>query len=149
MSITRWSLQSKSEVQELLEAQPRTTLASWVLSNLPKRIWTAESMYQFFWSMVGTMLSFERKYFIWFISNCSWKFTSLRKLSIENSLLWIKEAACQFFSSMLTSHGANYTVKMCTCLVFTLFSFSCLCKALTMDGIWVVRRFTGLQRAKK
>ena len=149
MSITRWSLQSKSEVQELLEAQPRTTLASWVLSNLPKRIWTAESMYQFFWSMVGTMLSFERKYFIWFISNCSWKFTSLRKLSMENSILRIKEATRQFFSSMLKSHGANYTVKMCTCLVFTLFSFSCLCKALTMDGIWVVRRFTGLQRAKK
>ena len=36
-----------------------------------------------------------------------------------------------------------------TCLVLTLFSLSCLCRALTIDCIWVVRRFTGLKHKNK
>lgn len=36
-----------------------------------------------------------------------------------------------------------------TCLVLTLFSLSCLCRALTIDCIWVVRRFTGLKPKNK
>ena len=148
MSITRWSLQSKSEVQELLEAQPRTTLASWVLSNLLKWIWTAESMKH---GGHNALVRAEILHMVYlklfmkihiFEKTVHGKFASLNQSES-------KKKHVSFFSSMLKSHGANYTVKMYTCLVFTLFSFSCLCKALTMDGIWVVRRFTGLQRAKK
>ena len=36
-----------------------------------------------------------------------------------------------------------------TCLVLTLFSLSCLCRALTIDCIWLVRRFTGLKHKNK